>query len=44
MTREALIVVDYQNDFAEGGSLAVNEARGLASSIQEQMNLTKNAS
>lgn len=44
MTREALIVVDYQNDFAEGGSLAVNGARSLASSIQEQMNLTKNAS
>ncbi|MDD2693476.1 MAG: isochorismatase family protein [Candidatus Gracilibacteria bacterium] len=44
MSNTALIVVDYQNDFAEGGSLAVNGARGLASSIQEQMNLIKNAS
>lgn len=44
MSNTALIVVDYQNDFAEGGSLAVNGARGLASSIQEQMNRTKNAS
>lgn len=44
MTREALIVVDYQNDFAEGGSLAVNGARLLAPSIQEQMIRTKNSS
>lgn len=43
MTREALIVVDYQNDFAEGGSLAVNGARLLAPSIQEQMIRTKNS-
>lgn len=44
MKTEALIIVDYQNDFAEGGSLAVNGARALAPTIQEQMNLTKAAS
>lgn len=44
MNNAALIVVDYQNDFAEGGSLAVNGARGLADAIQEQMNLTRSAS
>ena len=44
MSREALIVVDYQNDFAEGGSLAVNGARALVPFIQQQINFTKNAS
>lgn len=44
MSREALIVVDYQNDFAEGGSLAVTGARALAPQIQSQMNLTRTQS
>ena len=44
MTTEALIVVDYQNDFAEGGSLAVNGARALAPEILNQMRLTKSRS
>lgn len=44
MSNTALIVVDYQNDFAEGGSLAVTGARALAPAIQNQMNLTRSAS
>ena len=44
MNREALIIVDYQNDFAEGGSLAVNGARALAPAIQNQIHLTRTRS
>ncbi len=44
MTKEALIIVDYQNDFAEGGSLAVSWARALAPAIQNQMNIVRNVS
>lgn len=44
MKTEALIIVDYQNDFAEGGSLAVSGARALAPAIQNQMNITRAAS
>jgi nicotinamidase/pyrazinamidase len=44
MSREALIVVDYQNDFAEGGSLAVTGARALAPHIQSQISLTRTQS
>ncbi len=44
MSREALIVVDYQNDFAEGGSLAVTGARALAPAIQRQMDLIRTQS
>ena len=32
-TKKALIVVDVQNDFCEGGSLAVTGGRGVASAI-----------
>lgn len=44
MNREALIVVDYQNDFAEGWSLAVTGAKALAPAIQGQMTLTRSQS
>ena len=44
MNQHALIVVDYQNDFAEGGSLAVPWARSLAPFIQETMLRTKASS
>lgn len=44
MSNIALIVVDYQNDFAEGGSLAVTGARALAPAISKQIASVKSAS
>jgi nicotinamidase/pyrazinamidase len=37
MTRRALIVVDVQNDFAEGGSLAVTGGAAVARAITEHL-------
>jgi nicotinamidase/pyrazinamidase len=37
MTRRALIIVDVQNDFAEGGSLAVTGGAAVARAITEHL-------
>ncbi len=37
MTRRALIIVDVQNDFTEGGSLAVAGGTGVAEAITEHV-------
>ena len=37
MTRRALIIVDVQNDFTEGGSLAVTGGAAVASAITEHV-------
>ena len=37
MTRRALIIVDVQNDFAEGGSLAVTGGAAVARAISEHV-------
>ncbi len=37
MTRRALIIVDVQNDFTEGGSLAVAGGAGVAQAIREHV-------
>ena len=37
MTRRALIIVDVQNDFTEGGSLAVAGGAGVARAITEHV-------
>ncbi|MFC7343030.1 isochorismatase family protein [Saccharopolyspora griseoalba] len=37
MTGKALIVVDVQNDFCEGGALAVGGGAGVAAAISEHM-------
>src|SRR3954452_20195919 len=37
MTRRALIIVDVQNDFTEGGSLAVTGGAAVARAITEHL-------
>ena len=37
MTRRALIIVDVQNDFTEGGSLAVTGGAAVARAITEHV-------
>lgn len=40
----ALIIVDYQNDFAEGGALAIPGARALAPAIASHIEMTRSQS
>jgi nicotinamidase/pyrazinamidase len=42
MTRRALIIVDVQNDFTEGGSLAVAGGAGVARAITDHVHAHRN--